>query len=238
VSNPLVLPTVYNHFVVVQDQIPTETGIKLQAQFCRRETPIIDKKSGVTDYSNFKAKALTPIVKSIMDFENNQVITQIPKYARPYRDTLDLTANSLGYLEIIDLKENLARYLQIPRDLKSDSRHATWNAYSHLNVTNEAEFLFSLSPTKKGILYTLDFYGNLSEWEIGKMNLTRSLDEWQKLVMNRESEKLGVEVFNASPNTELREFKGPKHGKIDKNNAPHHGGNTWAGKKTQAERNL
>jgi len=221
---------VYNHFVTVSDQVSTEKGIKLQAHFSRRETPIIDKKSGVTDYSNFKVKALTPIVKSVMDFESNQIITQIPGYARPYCETLDLTANSLGYLEIVDLTEKLVRYLQVPREQNSKSNHAAWNAYSHLNVTNEAQFLFGLSPTKNGILYTLDFFGNLNEWEIGKMNLTKSLDEWQKLVMNRESEKLGVEVFNASPNTELKEFKGPKHGKVDPNNAPHHGGNTWAGK--------
>ena len=103
------------------------------------------------------------------------------------------------------------------------------SAFAHLSVTNEAEFLLEVSPSKRGNLYTLDFHGNLHEWETERMSLSRSLDEWQKMVRGRDAAALGVDVFSASPNTELREMRGPKHGKVDASNAPHVGGNTWAG---------
>lgn len=223
--NPLVVPTIYNHFVTV----PESHNNKLEAYFCRRETPFIEKRPGVTDYTDFKLKTIKPIVKSIMDFENNQLVTQISRYGRPESDNMNLSRHCLGYLELINFDEKVIRYLEVPKPISSNYNHEAWNSYSHLNVTNEAEFLVELSPTKAGNIYTLDFYGNLNEWETSKMKLNRSLDDWQKIIMSRESKDLSIDVFNASPNTEHKEFNGPKHGKVDPDNAPHHGGNTWAG---------
>lgn len=219
--NPLVLPTVYNHFITV----PESSSTTVDAYFCRRDTPFIKNKPS----NNLKLKSMIPIAKSIMNYEGNQLVTQISTYGRPEHESLNLSKNCLGYLEVTDFNEKSVRYLEIPRPVNSDGNRESWNSFSHLNISNETEFLVELSPTKNGNLYTLDFYGNLNEWETGTMNLKRSLDDWQKLVMRRESEKLSIDVFNQSPNTELKEFKGPKHGKVDETNAPHHGGNTWAG---------
>lgn len=175
-----------------------------------------------------KLKTLTPIVKSIMDYKNNELITQLTRYGRP--DQLDnLNKHCLGYIELVDLNEKVLRYLEVPKPASSKDNREAWNSFSHLNVTNESEFLLEVSPTNSGNLYTLDFYGNLHEWETGKMNLNRSLDDWRKIIMSRESKELSIDVFNASPKTELQEFNGPKHGKVDADNAPHVGGNTWAG---------
>ena len=120
---------------------------------------------------------------------------------------------------MIDLEEKKIRYLEVNKTSNSNRE----NDYGYLNVINEAEFLVELSPTKRGNFYTLDFNGNLNEWETNKMKLDKSLDEWQKMIMDRESAKLEIEFFKESPNTQLKEFKGPKHGKVDANNDPHVG---------------
>ena len=222
--NPVVLPTIYNHFITV----PESSSTKVDAYFCRRETPFIRNKSSSAN-NNLKLKSMIPIAKSIMNYDGNQLITQISRYGRPEHESLNLSKNCLGYVEVTDFNDKSIRYLEIPKPVSSNGNREAWNSFSHLNVSNETEFLVELSPTKSGNLYTLDFYGNLNEWETGTMNLKRSLDDWQKLVMRRESEKLNIDVFNQSRNTELKEFNGPKHGKVDEKNELHHGGNTWAG---------
>ena len=117
------------------------------------------------------------------------------------------------------MEEKKIRYLEVNKTSNSNRD----NDYGYLNVINEAEFLVELSPTTRGNFYTLDFNGNRNEWETNKMKLDKSLDEWQKMIMDRESAKLEIEFFKESPNTQLKEFKGPKHGKVDANNDPHVG---------------
>ena len=178
---------------------------------------------------HLKLKNLQPILKSIVDLSKMQILTQLTRHQRPEMLSQQSISNSLGYLEIIDLNEKNIRYLEIPRMSNHSTRNESWQSYNHLNVTNEAEFLIDLSQTKKGNIYTLDFFGNLNEWETSKLVLTRSLDEWQKIIMDRESKELKLEIFKESPNKALKDFKGPKHGKVDEKNAPHIGGNQWAG---------
>ena len=48
-----------------------------------------------------------------MDFESNQLITQIARHGRPENETLNLMSTSLGFLEIIDFNEKLVRYVKI-----------------------------------------------------------------------------------------------------------------------------
>ena len=230
--DPLILPTVYNHLIAVPKY--SNTFSNLEGYFCRRQTPVVNKTTSGAYSENFKLKNITPIVKSIVDFENNQIVTQITRYVRPNQlneeDPAKHASNSLGYMELVDLNENKIRYLEIPRPPpNSNNSHEAWRSYDHINVTNEAEYLVDLSPTKKGNIYTLDFYGNIHEWETSSMNLKRSLDEWKKLIMDQQNKELKIEVFKDSPNSKLKEFKGPKHGKVDENNEPHVGGNTWAG---------
>lgn len=129
---------------------------------------------------------------------------------------------------MIDFEQKNIKYIQIPKSINHE-QNGDWYSNQHLSIVNETEFLVDTSPTKQGNIYTLDFNGNLSEWETNSMSLKRSLDEWQKLVMDRETKNLSIDVFNQSPNKELRDFKGPKHGKVDEKNEAHVGGNQWAG---------
>ncbi len=62
---------------------------------------------------DLKLKTLTPIVKSVMDYTSNQLLTQIPKYGRPELD--ELGQQCLGYVELVDLGEKVLRYLEVPK---------------------------------------------------------------------------------------------------------------------------
>ena len=176
----------------------------------------------------FKLKALIPILKSIVNYESNQILTQVTRDSKP-KSISSLSTKCIGFIELVDLKEKNVRYFEIPQPSSQSLRNDAWQSYTHLSVTNEAEFFFDTSASKAGNFYTLDFYGNLKEWETSKLALKRSLDDWQKLILDKEAHELKIEVFKDSPNKELKDFKGPKHGKVDTKNAPHVGGNQWAG---------
>lgn len=221
---PIIFPSVFGH----ANFMLSGTKDELDVYFSRRDTPIRDSKV-MEDPSNFKIKSFVPVLKSVVNYDTNQVLTQLTRYSRPRSQRENLSYDSLGYLELVDLNQKNVRYLEIVKPTNIQNRNQAWQSYTHMSVINESEFMFAVSPNKQGNLYTLDFYGNLKEFETNHTKLERSLDEWQKLIMNRESQELKIETFQDSPNKELKEFKGPKHGKVDPKNAPHVGGNTWAG---------
>jgi hypothetical protein len=168
-----------------------------------------------------------PIVQSIINYKTNTILTQLPLYAKAssIKSNKDLT---LGYLEIVDLNDKTIRYLEIPKP--TEQTHLIDESGSYLNVVNEADYLLQVSPSNDNV-YTLDFHGRLREWEISKLHLQRSLDEWYKLVTDKENQQLAIEAINKATTSEekLKDLRGPKHGKVDLKNAPHVGGNTWAG---------
>jgi hypothetical protein len=217
------IPSVYNHF----NMLASKNADSVSIHVSKRETVLRDENMD-RHSSDFKLKALMPILKTVVNYDTNQILTQVTRKSKP-KSIQTLSNNCLGYLELIDLNDKNIRYLEVPRPSANSARNDMWQSYTHLSATNETEFLFDVSANKSGGLYTLDFYGNLKEWETSKMSLQRSLDDWQKLVMDKESRNLKLEFFKDSPNKELREFKGPKHGKVDENNEPHVGGNQWAG---------
>ncbi len=66
----------------------------------------------------------------------------------------------------------------------------------------------------------------IREWETGLTNLQRSLTEWRNMIGSADSrDHLQVTRHQASG----KDVTAPKHGKIDADNTPHVGGNTWAG---------
>ena len=59
-------------------------------------------------------------------------------------------------------------------------------------------------------------------WETGVANLERSMNEWRRMIGGDDDLELRYRESGADVDS-------PKHGKIDQDNAPHVGGNTWAG---------
>lgn len=211
---PFVLPTVFNHLVAVSDG---------KTYSCRRDTSLRQPH----DYVHSNLNALVPNLRSVIDFDSGHMLTQLSQKTRPKR--VDESGSGvIGYMELIDLLGKEVRYLPVSSNTDKN-RNEPWRSYVSFSNTNEAEFLFDLSPVKRGCVYTLDFNGTLSAWETSRADLERSLDEWHKLVANKQADGLKIEIFKDSPNKQLREFNGPKHGKVDPNNQPHFGGNQWAG---------
>ena len=215
-----VIPSIYHHFVVATNI--NENLLKnstIETYFCRRETSI--------EQNHYRRTVEMPIVQSIVNYKTNTILTQLPLYAKvsSIKGNKDLI---LGYLEIVDLNDKTIRYLEIPKP--TEPAPLIDESSSYLNVVNEADYLLQVSPSNDNV-YTLDFHGCLREWEISKLHLERSLDEWYKLVTDKENQHLTIEAINKATTSEetLKDLRGPKHGKVDLKNAPHVGGNTWAG---------
>ena len=60
-------------------------------------------------------------------------------------------------------------------------------------------------------------------WETGVANLERSLQEWRRMIGSDDDLRLTIDRESGA------DVESPKHGKIDPDNTPHVGGNTWAG---------
>ena len=228
-QQPLIIPSIFNHLIALPSK---QKNTSLNSYFCRREMPLTNNKyEKESAFTNFKVKHLMPMLKSIVNNETNQIMTQITKRAAP--KILSSTSEGenkafvppptcLGYIELIDFDQKAIRYIEVPKPSDANSSNNSWSSYTHLSVINECEFLLDTSPTKSGNFYTLDFYGNLSEWETSTMRLKRSLDDWKKIIMDKQSKELSIKVFNESPNKEMKDFE-IKHGKVDEKNAPHVG---------------
>lgn len=189
---PFILPSVQNHFVAVAEE--------KRSFACRRETSM----RANSDYSNSTLQSLIPNLKSVIDFDRGVMVTQLSQRARPTR-LEQSPSNLIGYLEYVDLLKKEVKYLEVvaPMSAENQKRNEPWRSYVSFSNQNEAEFLFDMSSRKNGVLYTLDFNGGLSAWETSQIELERSLDQWQKLVMAKQVEGLKLETFALSPNQGL-----------------------------------
>lgn len=80
------------------------------------------------------------------------------------------------------------------------------------------------SVTSNEGLVTIDAGGCIRVWETSVGNLEKSLGAWKKMV-GADGERLQITKERYSG----LDVTAPKHGKVDPNNEPHVGGNTWAG---------
>ncbi|XP_068732159.1 von Willebrand factor A domain-containing protein 8-like [Montipora capricornis] len=123
------------------------------------------------------------------------------------------TRSPLGYLEVADVGRRSVRYIPFP------GRHDL-SLYARLG----GKPLVMAPTTYEGIV-TVDAGGRLRLWETGVANLVRSLEKWKGLIGEDYQGPLQVNYSRES----VDYFTSPKHGWVDPNNAPHVGGNTWAG---------
>jgi hypothetical protein len=207
------IPSIYHHFTA----IPSVGGADLDtisvadAFFCRRETSI--------QANTAQRNTEMPILQSILNFRSGQLLTQIPLFARPRLSPPLDDKNAVGYIEVVDLAKKCVSYLEI-----SKSGDETEDGF---NVVSEANYLMQAGRQSDSV-FTIDFDGVIREWETSRLHLERSLDEWHRLVNSAEQRSLNIEYRDLSED-KLKDLNGPKHGKVDLKNAPHVGGNTWAG---------
>lgn len=100
---------------------------------------------------------------------------------------------------------------------------AEGSVYSSWYKQTYPDQVISMAMTSNEGLVTVDNAGTVRMWETGVANLSRSLDEWRRMVGTMQESQLTLE------RDRVGDLDSPKHGKIDPNNAPHVGGNQWAG---------
>eukprot|EP00066_Takifugu_rubripes_P009279 XP_003976079.1 PREDICTED: von Willebrand factor A domain-containing protein 8 isoform X1 [Takifugu rubripes] len=148
----------------------------------------------------------------------NQVIRALPPSKVPLKDVYprDVTPPmTAGYLEVVDLNFKKVKYVPIPRS-KSVSPYTNW-----LSKVSETDVVMAVLDS--GAVVTVDMGGEVRLWETGYESLQRSLTEWKNMIGTERPVQITVEKESG------QDVTAPKHGKIDPNNAPHVGGNQWAG---------
>ncbi|KAF2346805.1 von Willebrand factor type A [Trinorchestia longiramus] len=141
-----------------------------------------------------------------------QTINQLPPTAP---DVLKSVPAS-GYLEVTDVADKVVSYLPVPR-VEEYSEYWEWT------VGRLAPKLM-LAGDEQGGLVSVDKVGGLRVWQVGGQELKAGIAEWESMVGEGETGRLELERSGGDMS-----LNAPKHGKLDAKNAPHVGGNTWAG---------
>lgn len=81
-----------------------------------------------------------------------------------------------------------------------------------------------IAATSNQNLVSVDCTGCVSLWETSSAHIEKSLLEWRKMI-GSDGKHLQITKDRHSG----LDTTAPKHGKVDPNNDPHVGGNTWAG---------
>ncbi|KAG8452289.1 hypothetical protein GDO86_004191 [Hymenochirus boettgeri] len=150
----------------------------------------------------------------------NQVVRVVAQTDVPLKDIYpkDVTPPySSAYLEVTDLNSKKLKYIPVPSP-SSISPYTSWlSKISHTDTL--------LAPFGNKGVVTVDMGGKVRLWETGFDNLQRSLLEWRNMIGQDDGRPLQITVQRDSD----LDVSSPKHGKMDPDNMPHIGGNTWAG---------
>ncbi|XP_029314557.1 LOW QUALITY PROTEIN: von Willebrand factor A domain-containing protein 8 [Cottoperca gobio] len=150
----------------------------------------------------------------------NQVVRALPPNRVPLKEiypkevTPPMTA---AYLEVTDLNSKKVKYIPVPRSM-TVSPYTSW-----LSKVSDSDVL--LADLGSGGVVTVDMGGYVRLWETGLDTLQRSLMEWRNMIGTEDGRPLQITIQKDSG----LDVSAPKHGKVDANNAPHVGGNQWAG---------
>ncbi|KAL4635681.1 von Willebrand factor A domain-containing protein 8 isoform X1 [Arapaima gigas] len=150
----------------------------------------------------------------------NQVVRAVSPSDVPLADIYpkDVTPPvTAAYLEVTDLNAKKVKYIPVPRS-QSVSPYTTW-----LSKVSDTDVV--LAPMGSGGVVTVDMGGCVRIWETGLDNLQRSLLEWRNMIGAEDSRPMQITIERDSG----LDVSSPKHGKVDPMNAPHVGGNQWAG---------
>ncbi|XP_031729156.1 von Willebrand factor A domain-containing protein 8 [Anarrhichthys ocellatus] len=150
----------------------------------------------------------------------NQVVRALPPNKVPLREVYpkDVTPPmTAAYLEVTDLNSKKVKYIPVPRSM-TVSPYTSW-----LSKVSESDVL--IAALGSGGVVTVDMGGYVRLWETGLDTLQRSLMEWRNMIGAEDGRPLQITIQRDSG----LDVTAPKHGKTDPNNAPHVGGNQWAG---------
>ncbi|XP_044576312.1 von Willebrand factor A domain-containing protein 8 [Cotesia glomerata] len=147
---------------------------------------------------------------------DSQIIKVIPSDKIPKEATVDgHNHNIFNYLEVVDVVDHKVRYLPIPMTSRVPPSFE-WMYPEGIPVY--------IAATSNQNLVSVDCTGCVSLWETSSAHIEKSLLEWRKMI-GSDGEHLQLTKDRHSG----LDTNAPKHGKVDPNNDPHVGGNTWAG---------
>ncbi|XP_061081457.1 von Willebrand factor A domain-containing protein 8 [Conger conger] len=150
----------------------------------------------------------------------NQVVRALPPGDVPLADIYpkDVTPPmTAAYLEVTDLSSKKVKYIPVPRSA-SVSPYTNW-----LSKVSDTDVV--LAPLGAAGVVTVDMGGYVRLWETGLDSLQRSLLEWRNMIGAEDGRPVQITIEQESG----QDVSAPKHGKMDPTNAPHVGGNQWAG---------
>ncbi|XP_074649479.1 von Willebrand factor A domain-containing protein 8-like isoform X2 [Tubulanus polymorphus] len=119
-----------------------------------------------------------------------------------------------GFLEVVNPGTQRVKYVPVPRASQSSPNSSWLNAISDTNII--------MAPLSNDGIVTVDAGGCVRCWEVVPTYINSSLDKWHHMV-GEDGRPLQLERQSGN------DVNKPKHGKIDPENTPHVGGNTWAG---------
>ncbi|KAF1383000.1 hypothetical protein PFLUV_G00149690 [Perca fluviatilis] len=150
----------------------------------------------------------------------NQVVRALPPSKVPLKEVYpkDVTPPmTAAYLEVTDLNSKKVKYIPVPRSM-TVSPYTSW-----LSKVSESDVL--IAALGSGGVVTVDMGGYVRLWETGLDTLQRSLMEWRNMIGTEDGRPIQITIQRDSG----LDVSAPKHGKFDPKNAPHVGGNQWAG---------
>ncbi|XP_059417512.1 von Willebrand factor A domain-containing protein 8 isoform X1 [Carassius carassius] len=187
----------------------------------KRSSPITEGRGPDMFFGTSKRTGPAKRVNCVCLLGANQVVRALPPTQVPLTEIYpkaDVTPPmTAAYLEVTDLNSKKLKYIPVPRS-SSVSPYTVW-------ISKVSDTDVVMAPLGSGGVVTVDMGGYVRLWETGLDNLQRSLLEWRNMIGSEDGRPIQITIQRDSG----LDVSSPKHGKIDPKNAPHVGGNQWAG---------
>ncbi|CAG0920479.1 unnamed protein product [Notodromas monacha] len=163
--------------------------------------------------------------KSLMLVSEGMIVRAWPQSSLQNGEETNDKSSLAGWLEVVNIVNNTVKSLPVKSTsfLESGAWFGSSTPSYELWIDNVESIHGGDTP---GDLVSLDNFGCLRMWQISPSSLSTSLSKWRDLVGTRVPEEMPQVTIHRSNWNPVSE---PKHGKVDPNNDPHVGGNTWAG---------
>ncbi|XP_076841646.1 von Willebrand factor A domain-containing protein 8 isoform X2 [Brachyhypopomus gauderio] len=186
----------------------------------KRAAPLTQGRDPDMFFSSSRRSGPAKRANCVTLLQANQLVRALPPTQVPLEDIYpkDVTPPmTAAYLEVTDLNYKKVKYIPVLRT-GSMSPYTSW-------ISKVSDTDVVIAPLGSAGVVTVDMGGYVRLWETGLENLQRSLLEWRNMIGSEDGRPVQITIQRDSG----LDVSSPKHGKVDPTNAPHVGGNQWAG---------